>query len=121
MMYPEHLSNAIGCNNPEQSRMAIQKLTRLINFCSASGFPNHFGPTLCNASLTALKKKIGVRPIAVGEVFRRLVTKCLVSFTKEETLEIFCRNQLGVAIRGDAESIIHATKLIYESVEREKA
>ena len=115
MMYPEHLSNAIRCNNPEQSRIAMQKLTSLINFCSASGFPNDVGPTFCNASLTALtKKKTGVRPIAVEEVFRRLVAKCLVSFAKEEALEIFCPNQLGVAIRGGAESIIHATKLIYE-------
>ena len=40
MMYPEQLSNAIRCINPEQSRIAMQKLTSLINFCSASGFPN---------------------------------------------------------------------------------
>ena len=114
-MYPENLSNAIRCNNPEQSRIAIQKLTNRINFCSASGFPNDVGSTFCNASLTALKKnKTGVRPTAVGEVFRRLVAKCLVSFAKEEALEMFCPNQLGVAISGGAESIIHATKIIYE-------
>ena len=74
MMNPEHLSNSIRCNNPEQSRIAMQKLTSLINFCSASGFPNDVGPTFCNASLTAQKKKkTDVRPIAVGEVFRRFV------------------------------------------------
>ena len=56
--------------------------------------------TFCNASLTALKKKkTGVRTIDVGEVFRHLVAKCLVSFAKEEAYEIFCPNQLGVAIR----------------------
>ena len=85
------------------------------NICSACGFPNDVGPTFCNASLTALKKKkTGVRPLAVGEIFRRLVTKCLVSFAKEEALEFFCPNQLAVAIRRGAESIIHSTSIIYE-------
>ena len=114
MMYPEHLSSAIRCNNPEQSRIAMQNLTSLINFFSASRLPNDIGPTFCNASLTTLKKrKTAVRPIAVGEVFHRLMAKCLVSFAKEAAIEIVCPNQLGVSIRGGAESIIHAKKLKY--------
>ena len=112
VMYPEHLSNVIRCNNPVAT--TLQKLTSLINFCSASGFPIEVGPTFCSASLTALKKKTVVRPIAVRELFHRLVAKCPVSFAKEEAVEIFCPNQLGVAIRGGVESFIHATKLIYE-------
>ena len=43
-----------------------------------------------------------------------LLLNVFFSIAKEEALEIFCPNQLGVAIRGGAESIIHATKLIYE-------
>ena len=94
MMYPDRLSNAILCNNLEQSRIAMQKATSLINFSSASGFPNDIGPTFCNSSLTAMKKeKTGVQPPALGKVFRRLLAKCLVCFAKQEALEIFCPNQ----------------------------
>ena len=111
LMYPAHLSNAVRCNKPEQSRSAMQIHTSLINFC---GIPEDVGPTFCNASPTALKKKeTGVRPIAVGEVLRRLMANCLVSFAKEEAFKIFFKNQLGVATRDGEESIIHATKLIY--------
>ena len=121
MMYPEHFSNAIRCNNPEQSRIAMQKLTSLVNFCSASGLPTDVGQTSCNASLTALKKKTGVRPIAVGEIFRRLVAKCLVPLPKEEALDFFCSNQFRVAIRDDVESIIHANKLINKKYRKRKS
>ena len=89
MMYAEHLSNAVRCNNPEKSRVTMQKLTSLMKFCSSSGFPNDVGQTLCNYSEAALKKKkTGVRSIAVGKNFRRLGANCLVSYTKEEVLEI---------------------------------
>ena len=60
------------------------------------------------------KKKTGVQPIAVGEVLRRLLAKSLVSFAKEEALEIFCPNQFEVGSRDGSESIIHATKVIHE-------
>ena len=78
---------AITLSSPESQC----KNTNLIIFCSASGFPNDVGPTFCNASLTAFKKrKTGARPIAVGEVFSRIVAKGLVSFAKEEALDSFC-------------------------------
>ena len=122
VIYPEHLSNAIRCNRPEESRIAMQKLTRLINFCSGSSLPNDVGPTFCNASLTVMKKrKAGVRLIAVGEFFRRLVAEGLVSFGKEEALENLCTNQALVATKEGAESIIHTTKLIYEECGKREA
>ena len=37
--------------------------------------------------LIALDKNPGVRPIAIGEVLRRLIAKCLLSLAKGEAQE----------------------------------
>ena len=72
-------------------------------------------PALCSATLTALnKKKTAVRPIAVGEVIRRLVAKCIAKEATIEAVELFGAKQLGVAVRGRAESIVHATETTFE-------
>ena len=46
------------------------------------------------------------------------MVKCLVSFAKEEALEIYGPNTLGFAISCGAEYIIHATRLRYEECEK---
>ena len=75
-------------------------------------------PVFCSASLTALKNlKGGVRPIAVGEVLRRLVAKCKAKQTQTEPAELFSSEQLGVGVKGGAESIIHATKITFEKLQ----
>ena len=71
-------------------------------------------PAFCSATLTALNKnKTGIRPIAVGEVIRRLVAKCIAKEAAIEAVELFGSKQLGVAVKGGAESIVHATKITF--------
>ena len=58
--------------------MFLESLCRLVNIMSAGNVPTEVAPFLCGASHTALSKKSGgFRPIAVGEIFCRLVSKCL--------------------------------------------
>ena len=74
-------------------------------------------PTFCSASLTALQKiKGGVLPIAVGEVFRRLIAKCIAQEASSEVVELFSSTQLGVAFKCGAESIVHATKQNFQNL-----
>ena len=57
-----------------------------------------------------------MRPIAVGEVLRCLIAKCLASEAKSEAVELFDCLQLGVGISGGAEAIIHSSKITYDNI-----
>ena len=120
-MYPEHIPQAINCFISDQSKRATYSLTKLVNLASRGQLPSFVAPAFCSATLTALnKKKTGSRPIAVGEVIRRLVAKCIAKEAAIEAVELFGAEQLGVAVRGGAESIVHATKIIFEKMKRTK-
>ena len=110
-MYPEHLLHAINCSISDQSKRAMNSLAKLVNLASRGQLASFVAPAFRKATLTALnKKKTGVRTIAVGEVIRRLVAKCIAKEAAIEAVEVFGSKQLGVAVKGGAESIVHATK-----------
>ncbi len=63
------------------------------------------------ASLAALPKDDGdLRPIAVGEVFRRLASKCLASVSRESARSLLEPSQLGVGSRRACEAIVHVVR-----------
>jgi hypothetical protein len=64
-------------------------------------------PILCGANLTPLRKKDGgVRPIAVGEVLRRLACKTLLSTgVAKEEVSLLAPEQVGVGVSRGAESV----------------
>ena len=116
-MFPEHLQHEVDCTAPDRSEFALKAITKFVNFGSRGLFLVSISKALCCASLTALsKKKGGLRPIAVGEVLRRLIAKCLASEAKPEAIELFDSLQLGVVISGGAEAIIHSTKITYDNI-----
>ena len=66
---------------------------------------------LCVATLLPfVKKGGGHRPIAVGEVLRRLTSKCISLSVHSLTPDILSPLQLGVAVPNGAEAIVHAVK-----------
>ena len=118
-MYPEHLLHAVNCGAPDQSKRAITSLTKFFNLASRGQLPEFVAPILCSATLTALKKlKGGVRPIAVGEVIRRLFAKCIAREANSEAADLFNTKQLGVAVKGGAEGIVHATRVSFEKLQK---
>ena len=52
----------------------------------------------------------GVRPIAVGELLRRLTAKCLMQQVRSEARQHFWPAQAGVAVKAGAEAAIHALR-----------
>ena len=113
-MYREHLLHAINCSISDQSKRAMSSLTKLVNLSNNGELPSFLAPAFCSATLTALiKKKIVIRPIAEGEVIRRLVARCIAKEAAIEAVELFGAKQLGVAVRGGVESIVHATKMTF--------
>ena len=98
------------CPSPDQANQVLAALTRFVN-CLASGrAPSVVTLQLCGATLLASKKqKGGHRPIAVGEVLRWLVLKCLVTLSHSQALRLLSPLQLGVGVKGGCEAIVHAT------------
>jgi hypothetical protein len=75
----EHLKASTTCTTPAKAEKAVAALTRLTNSLAAGHVPASVSPYLCGTNLFAAMKKDGShRPIAVGEVVRRLVSKCMV-------------------------------------------
>ena len=63
-------------------------------------------------SLAALPKKDGsVRPIAVGEYFRRLTAKCLCATCKDQASEFFWPLQQELLMALNAELAVHRSHL----------
>ena len=56
------------------------------------------------------KKDGGVRPIAIGYVFRRLAANCANHYVIARTSEIFKPIQLGGGVPGGAEAAAHAMR-----------
>ena len=84
--------------------------------CQQSPAPKPLSAAFCSATLTALNKnKTGIRPIAVSEVIRRLVAKCIAKEAAIEAVELFQAKQLG-----GAESIMHTKKITFEKNEENK-
>ena len=74
---------------------------------------------LAGGSLIALNKnKEGfapdIRPIAVGEILRRLVGKCMCTLLKVKAADFFQPLQFGVACRAGAEKITHGLRICLE-------
>uniref|UniRef100_A0A1X7SS29 Reverse transcriptase domain-containing protein n=1 Tax=Amphimedon queenslandica TaxID=400682 RepID=A0A1X7SS29_AMPQE len=108
-----HLKEAVCCPSPSRAQATLLQLSHLINFLSSGACPPPIVPYLCGATLLASPKKSGgLRPIAIGEVIRRLVSKCLASFIMPQVRQSLPPHQLGVGVSNGAESLVHSLKLL---------
>ncbi len=113
---PSHLQEAIRCPSPDCAAQALTTLTSLVNLLAAGRAPPSVLPHLCGATLLASPKKSGGhRPIAVGEVLRRLTSKCLASTSRSSAISSLTPLQLGVGVKGGCEAIIHSTSHLLSS------
>src|SRR6185437_4586972 len=70
---------------------------------------------VCGANLTALLKKDGgLRPIACGDVWRRLTARCVCKNFAQEFRQALDPHQFGVAISGGTEILVHTARMLYE-------
>jgi hypothetical protein len=79
----------------------LESLTKLGTSLASGKLPDDVRDLFCAARLIALPKKpTGVRPIAVGETFRRLAAKCLVDKYQVDAVASLAPLQVGVGIPG---------------------
>jgi hypothetical protein len=108
---PQFLKDILACPNKAAGADALVSLTNLTNHMVAGLAPRELAPFIAGAPLMALVKAGGgLRPIAIGETIRRLVSKCCCEATTEDAKVIFGPLQVGVATQGGAEASVHAVR-----------
>lgn len=87
-------------------------LTGVVNLLAAGVVPDGCAPWIAGAPLYPLRKRDGgVRPVAVGEVLRRLVAKCFCARFKGRVEAVFVEaGQVGVGVKGGAEAAVIAVR-----------
>ena len=90
-------------------------LTKVCNILVAGRAPPSIACWLAGAPLFPLMKKDGgVRPIAVGEILRRLVSRaCCAALNPGQFFQQM--GQVGVGVRGGAEGAVQAVKIALKS------
>ena len=107
---PEHLRVVLQCSTTRRD-LASSALTKLLNAMITGKIPDEVTPYFCGAQLHASKKRDGgLRPIAVGNLLRRLTSKCLAAAVADKAAGLLAPLQAGVGVHGGCEAIVHATK-----------
>ncbi|CAE7316738.1 unnamed protein product [Symbiodinium sp. CCMP2592] len=104
----QHLRDACA---PGSSAALLEQLTAVLNLLAQGQACPTAAATLAGAGLVAIPKPHGgVRPIAIGEVLRRLTGKCLMHHVRNAAREHFFPAQLGVAVPAGAEVAVHSVR-----------
>ena len=114
----EHIKAAVSTPTPSRADRAITVLTRLVNCIIAGRVPASIRPHFFGANLfAAVKRNGGFRPVAVGEVYRRLSSKVCAYEVSPSAAEFLKPYQLGVGVKNGCESIIHALSSLISNKE----
>ena len=106
---PQHLKDLlIGAADDSPLLVAVTDITNLM---LEGKTPASVRGTLFGANLLAVaKKKGGIRPIAVGYVWRRLAAKVACSYVKEASAALLSPRQLGFGVPRGAEAAVRAAR-----------
>jgi hypothetical protein len=79
-----------------------------VNYLVQGKAPPELAALYASASLIALKKKdLSIRPIAVGEIIRRLISKICLRKVTAKAIKYLAPYQLGIGIPNAIETILH--------------
>ena len=105
---PQHLKDALV---PGLKDEVLRNNTLVVNVLAKGVAPFKLQNWLCAASLVAFPKPDGShRPVAVGEVWRRLTSKVLAEICFAEFRELLEPVQVGVGTRGGADTSVHTPR-----------
>jgi Reverse transcriptase (RNA-dependent DNA polymerase) len=106
-----HLADILHAPSSQAAALSSDAVTNLVNRLASGRAPISFAPWLCGAPLTSLAKPNGgVRRIAVGELIRRLVAKCLMARVRQPAQALLAPLQQGVAVKVGAEAIVQTVR-----------
>ena len=108
---PQYLKDMVGSQTGAAGCKLVKSLTELANTMLRGAILLALCPVLYGANLCALRKKDGgIRPIAIGNTFRRLVSKLCNTMLIPKTTSFLLPFQYGVGIKGGAESVVYSLR-----------
>ena len=114
---PQHLMNMYhGQTEIDRIRSPIlRNNTSMVNLLLAGKAHPKLAPLIASAPLIAIAKpKGGIRPIAIGEIWRRLAAKCVVVQAKQLALQYLAPLQVGVGVKGGSDATVHTFRRLYQ-------
>jgi len=112
---PQIWKDLLWKKNGVNRERLIRALTGFINFISEGKIPDKIRPLFLSATLTALRKKRGgIRPVAVENLWRRLIAKIVTHRLNPSLVEYLSPLQLGVGKNG-TEAGAHAARLYFNA------
>ena len=121
---PTHLRSLLSRSTAEAGVRLLTALTALTNLALSGCLPQCAVPAFFGASLIALRKKDGgLRPIAVGSVYRRIAAKVAAAAVSRQIGDQLRPIQLGVATKNGCEAAVHAVRAYtheYEATDEDR-
>lgn len=110
-LLPQHLKDLTLPSTGEAGLRLLKSITALSNYMLSGKLQSDFIKIMYGASLCALDRKGGgVRPIVVGNTFRRLTSKLACWSVRSDMASKFAPRQVGFGINGGCEAAAHATR-----------
>src|SRR6218665_3655028 len=104
-----HLGDLVGFG--KDSEQLVSALSDFTNLLLRGDCPQEVRTILFGGNTIALNKdKKGLRPIAVGYIWRRLAAKCANCYAVARLTAHFAPLQLGIGVPGGFEAAVHATR-----------
>ena len=105
---PQHLKEALV---PGMRDEVLRQIAALATMLARGEADPVVRPWLCGGSLAALRKQDGgLRPVAVGETWRRLVGKVLSKKASDDIKAYLEPLQVGVGTQGGCEALVHTVR-----------
>src|SRR6218665_3062094 len=112
---PGHLLELVGSG--DGALPLAEAVTDFTNLLLRGECPPTVRPILFGGNLIALNKDSGgLRPIAIGYLWRRLAAKCANRRAVARLSAHFTPVQLGIAVPGGCEAAVHATRRFIRSM-----
>ena len=116
---PQHLLDLV--NNRESAGTLLQSTTDFMNVLLRGECPVEIRQLIFGGTLIALSKKTGgLRPIAIGYVWRRLAAKCANAYALSKLGAFFAPLQVGIGTQGGGEAAVHAARNFVKSMQRDQ-
>ena len=104
----QHLLDACDAHLPSS---ILTKLRKVINLLLSGNADPEIQMYLAGAKLTALAKGgSDIRPIAAGNIFRRIASKAVCSLIQSRSRALFQDSQVGVSYPAGAEFVVHSMR-----------
>jgi hypothetical protein len=117
-LHPQYLKDLITFPANDSTNCLLEALTIFVKLVMSGGTPMWARPFFFGANLIGLNKSDGgVRPIAIGNTLRRLVSKCAGLLIKCDMASLLSPLQLGYGTPRGAEIVVHSARRYLSSLD----